>query len=253
MRELQIFKNEKENFKIRSIVKNDGSIWFYANDVGDCLDITNVRENLRSLLEEDKTKILLKPSEMFDLWGNSVDVSSNHTHINDNRGKYYTFISKEGVFELILMSRKPDALKFKRWITKEILPSIFDTGKYELTDAKKLIQNRKDNNTLFKSSIKQSKQLRGGVEKFYDYSNPADLLDKLVFGVRKRDYVKINGDFNGSLRDKLATEEDNKYFPILEGYYAGLFSKGYSHKEIVPMMEDFWKTLKIIKLGGKDE
>jgi prophage antirepressor-like protein len=39
-------------------------------------------------------------------------------------------INESGLYSLILTSRKPEAKKFKKWVTSEVLPSIRKTGSY---------------------------------------------------------------------------------------------------------------------------
>lgn len=41
-----------------------------------------------------------------------------------------TFINEDGLYDVILDSRKPNAKKFRKWITSEVLPSIRKTGSY---------------------------------------------------------------------------------------------------------------------------
>lgn len=41
-----------------------------------------------------------------------------------------TFINEDGLYDVILDSRKPAAKKFRKWITSEVLPSIRKTGGY---------------------------------------------------------------------------------------------------------------------------
>ena len=41
-----------------------------------------------------------------------------------------TIISEQGLYSLILRSRKPEAKAFKRWVTHEVIPSIRKTGGY---------------------------------------------------------------------------------------------------------------------------
>ena len=45
------------------------------------------------------------------------------------------FVNESGLYDVILDSRKPEAKKFRKWITSEVLPSIRKTGKYELNPA----------------------------------------------------------------------------------------------------------------------
>ena len=43
-----------------------------------------------------------------------------------------TFINEDGLYDVILDSRKPEAKKFRKWITSEVLPSIRKDGSYSL-------------------------------------------------------------------------------------------------------------------------
>jgi anti-repressor protein len=42
--------------------------------------------------------------------------------------------NEAGLYELVLLSRKPEAKAFKRWITHEVLPAIRKTGTYSVAD-----------------------------------------------------------------------------------------------------------------------
>jgi len=57
------------------------------------------------------------------------DVSSTYTLTAGGRQKI-TVVNESGLYELIFQSRKPEAKKFRRWITTEVLPAIRKTGSY---------------------------------------------------------------------------------------------------------------------------
>ena len=40
------------------------------------------------------------------------------------------FVNEDGFYDVVLESRKPIARKFRKWVTKEVLPSIRKTGAY---------------------------------------------------------------------------------------------------------------------------
>lgn len=40
------------------------------------------------------------------------------------------FVNEDGLYDVILDSRKPEARRFRKWITSEVLPSIRKTGSY---------------------------------------------------------------------------------------------------------------------------
>ncbi|MBV0916083.1 MULTISPECIES: phage antirepressor [Mycobacteroides] len=60
-----------------------------------------------------------------------VDALST-TEVIDSMGRaqHARVVSESGMYEVIFMSRKPEAAKFRRWITGEVLPAIRKTGTY---------------------------------------------------------------------------------------------------------------------------
>ena len=44
------------------------------------------------------------------------------------------FVNEDGLYDVILDSRKPEAKKFRKWITSEVLPSIRKSGVYATAD-----------------------------------------------------------------------------------------------------------------------
>lgn len=41
-----------------------------------------------------------------------------------------TFVNEDGLYDVILDSRKPSARAFRKWVTSEVLPQIRRTGGY---------------------------------------------------------------------------------------------------------------------------
>lgn len=62
------------------------------------------------------------------------DVLSKHP-IPDNLGRTQQahFVTEDGLYDVILDSRKPEARAFRKWITGEVLPSIRRMGGYMLS------------------------------------------------------------------------------------------------------------------------
>ena len=86
----------------------DGQIWFVAADVCNALGITT--EQTRRLDEDEKgLRLTQTPSGEQQM----------------------VVINESGLYSLILGSRKPEAKKFKKWVTSEVLPAIRRTGRYE--------------------------------------------------------------------------------------------------------------------------
>lgn len=92
-------------------VEKDGQVWWVLKDVCNVLEISNSRMVSERLDDDEK------------------DVS-----IADTLGgkQELTVISESGLYNVILLSRKPEAKKFKRWVTHDVLPSIRKTGSYSI-------------------------------------------------------------------------------------------------------------------------
>ena len=99
------------------IVSVNNEPWFVAQDVCDILEIRNVSQAL-SRLDSDETM--------------NLDRESIITLNDDLNTVRLSAISESGLYSLTLSSRKPQAKDFKRWVTREILPTIRKTGKYEV-------------------------------------------------------------------------------------------------------------------------
>ena len=62
------------------------------------------------------------------------DVISNQPIIDSlGREQQALFVNEDGLFDVILDSRKPEAKQFRKWVTSEVLPSIRRTGGYIIT------------------------------------------------------------------------------------------------------------------------
>lgn len=108
MNELTIFNNP-EFGKIRGIEK-DGEPWFVGKDVAEALGYKNTRQALSTNVDDEDKGV------------HSVDTPSGEQSM--------TIINESGLYSLVLSSKLPNAKKFKRWITSEVIPSIRKTGGY---------------------------------------------------------------------------------------------------------------------------
>ena len=107
MNELQIFNNP-EFGSVRTITK-DNEPMFCLGDLCRALDLTakGVKQRL------------------------SDEVISNYP-IEDALGRMQNtlFVNEDGLYDVILESRKESAKKFRKWVTSEVLPSIRKNGGY---------------------------------------------------------------------------------------------------------------------------
>ena len=110
--EIQVFSNA-ELGEVRTTVI-DGEVMFVGKDVAEILGYQNGSKALADHVdEEDKL--------------NNDSLSSL-----GQRGGW--LINESGLYSLILSSKMPNAKKFKRWITTEVLPSIRKHGVYAVDE-----------------------------------------------------------------------------------------------------------------------
>ena len=107
--ENQIKVFESAEFGSVRTVEVNGVPYFVGKDVATILAYTNPQKAIRDHVdEEDKTV-----NELFT--------------VNGTRG---ILINESGLYSLILSSKLPNAKKFKRWVTSEVLPTIRKHGMY---------------------------------------------------------------------------------------------------------------------------
>lgn len=108
MNELTIFKNE-EFGEIRTMLI-EGAPWFVAKDVALVLGYVNPRKAIIDHVDGED-----KGVSKWDTPGGNQDL---------------TIINESGLYSLILSSQLPGAKRFKRWVTREVLPSLRRAGNY---------------------------------------------------------------------------------------------------------------------------
>ena len=113
MQDIQIFHADKFG-DIRTLVI-DGEPWFVGKDIAAALGYENPQQAIRQHVDDDDRSPM-----------SGVLKSSTPAEID----KQTIVINESGMYSLILRSNKPEARKFKRWVTKEVLPSIRKTGSY---------------------------------------------------------------------------------------------------------------------------
>ena len=94
------------------VVLRAGEPWFVAADVCKVLSVAHGPSAIQRLDDDEKATVAI-----------------NHSGPNPNM----TIINESGLYSLVLTSRKPEAKRFKRWVTGEVLPSIRKTGSYGIS------------------------------------------------------------------------------------------------------------------------
>ncbi len=113
MTNLQVFKNS--DFGTIRTVEQDGEPWFVGKDVAKALGYKNTRKAIQDHVDDE------------DKRGN--------VSLPLRGAKYIITINESGLYSLILSSKLPNAKKFKRWVTSEVLPAIRKHGAYMVPGA----------------------------------------------------------------------------------------------------------------------
>ncbi|MDI6562384.1 ORF6C domain-containing protein [Bacillus safensis] len=167
----QIFNYQ--NQEVRTVIQ-DGQPWFVAKDVAGILGYANTKDAISSHVdEEDKTIIQRSEMTTFEI---------------PNRG--LTVINESGLYSLILSSKMPDAKKFKRWVTSEILPTIRQTGQYGepkvLTEREGQIQSLELLLDNLKRSAEMEQQINKHEKKILELNTKVDEQITLDHGEQRR-------------------------------------------------------------------
>lgn len=108
-----------EMFGDLRVVMMDNEPWFVGKDIAEKLGYKNTKKAILDHVdEEDKMK-----NDGVTIW-DSIGRKQNPVVINES-----------GLYSLILKSKLPEAKQFRRWVTKEVLPSIRKDGGYIATNS----------------------------------------------------------------------------------------------------------------------
>ncbi len=109
MNELEIFKNP-EFGEVRTVVIQNEP-YFLGKDVAEILGYERGTKAVRDHVDDE-------------------DIDEIPIQDSIGRQRITPFINESGLYSLILSSKLPEAKKFKRWITSEVIPSIRKHGAY---------------------------------------------------------------------------------------------------------------------------
>jgi prophage antirepressor-like protein len=116
MNKMQTFSNS-EFGNIRTITI-DGEPWFVGKDIALALGYSDTAKAIKAHVDDE----------------DKMGGQNAHPSVTDTLGRiqYPIIINESGLYSLILSSKLPNAKKFKRWVTNEVLPAIRKTGAYSI-------------------------------------------------------------------------------------------------------------------------
>lgn len=125
---------------------SDEEPWFVASDIAQALGYSATSAMTRTLDDDEKGVQIL------------------HTPGGDQQ---MVVVTESGMYAAVLGSRVPDAKRFKRWVTHEVLPAIRKTGSYQvermtplqlaerLVDAERRVEAAQERNTVLSGQVAQ--------------------------------------------------------------------------------------------------
>lgn len=123
---LQVF--EYEDHRQFRVVDIDGEPWFVLSDVCRALDLRpNNGSYYRHAERLDSDEKQTIPRDRLATASSPLGAEQER-HLPQSA----LVVSESGLYSLILGSTKPEAKRFKKWITAEVLPAIRKTGGYNL-------------------------------------------------------------------------------------------------------------------------
>ncbi len=117
MNGLQLFQNHELGVEIR-VLKIDDEEWFFARDLVEALGYTKPHTDVVKNHVDDDEILRMNFTELVRLG------------ISDVGRKGEVLVNESGMYSLVLYSQLPQAKRFKKWITSEVLPSIRKSGRY---------------------------------------------------------------------------------------------------------------------------
>ena len=150
------------NFEGESVrvINQGGEPWFVAADVCAVLEHTNPTVAVGRLDDDERAKL------------------------NLGRQGEGTIINESGLWSLVMGSRKPEAKRFKKWITSEVIPAIRKTGSYGAVDPIKVLNDPAAMRSLL---LNYSEKVIGLEERVATLAPKAEALDRIA---------TANGSFN---------------------------------------------------------
>lgn len=171
MNNLQLFSFEGN--EVRTL-KFDDEPYFVGKDVANILGYSNTRKALQDHvdLEDKKDGVTIRDSI--------------------GRNQKTTVINESGLYSLILSSKMPNAKRFKRWVTSEVLPAIRKHGAY-MTDQKAfdVVHNKNGLADLLQQAADQLKQKDIQIEEMKPKAMLADAITASETSILVGEMAKI--------------------------------------------------------------
>jgi prophage antirepressor-like protein len=199
--ELKAFQRE-EFGKLTTLTNpQTGVTMFVAQEVASMWGHTNIRQAIKRLLNPDEYKVVEKKKfpELFEMLVCNKMLQSRAPSIQ--------LVTESAVYKLALASNLDKAKPFRDWVTREVLPSLRQSGSYSFSqvDMKQLSQQ-----TMRTVQIENSKTVN---TKHYEESGVPAIIEynknncKQVTGMEPAQIKKMYGKKSKSAKEILRSEQ----------------------------------------------
>jgi len=182
---IELFKNN-EFGAVRVLKDESCEPWFVAKDVAVILGYKRPADAVRQLVDEDDKGVgkIPTPGGMQEM----------------------VIINESGLYSLILNSKLPQAKKFKRWVTSEVLPNIRKHGLYATDEIISKTLENPDFMIELLQNLKKEKLKRKELEKKVIELKPkaffADVVSNAEDAILIRDFAKLISKDDFSIGEK---------------------------------------------------
>ena len=172
---LQLFNFEGNNVRTLEI---DEEVYFVGKDVAKVLGYARLQKAVNDHVD---------PEDKIEKIANISQSSQNRT-----KPEMTLLITESGVYSLIFNSKMPNAKKFKRWVTSEVLPTIRKHGAY-MTDEKAfdVVHNKNGLADLLQQAADQLKQKDIQIEEMKPKAMLADAITASETSILVGEMAKI--------------------------------------------------------------
>lgn len=163
------------------MVNKGSEPWFVGKDVASVLGFKNSRDAINTHVFEDDKGV------------DSIDTLGGKQNM--------TMVNESGLYALIFGSRLKSAVKFKRWVTSEVLPSIRRHGVYATADTVDKMINDPDTAIKLLETIKEEREQRMLLEQqVAEYEPKISYLDTILSSTDTVTITQIAADYGVSAR-----------------------------------------------------